>query len=154
MNSPKGLLAEVLLEYVLIETLGNKIMSFLNQVKHYSNRIINPSSIHSLIPLIKIPHQLIILFFLLFPLELWIIWYHRAPLWFLPLPNWHGYFHRQDLRLIRIPQARAQDFRILLEASYDRTNLQYVRRREDRSKWTSQAKRHQEKFLRTEHETQ
>lgn len=31
MNSPKGLLAEVLLEYVLIETLGNKIMSFLNQ---------------------------------------------------------------------------------------------------------------------------
>jgi len=37
MNSPKGLLAEVLIEYVCIETLGNKIMSFLNQVntKYY-----------------------------------------------------------------------------------------------------------------------
>ena len=36
MNSPKGLLAEVLIEYVCIETLGNKIMSFLNQVTKYS----------------------------------------------------------------------------------------------------------------------
>ena len=152
MNSPKGLLAEVLLEYVLIETLGNKIMSFLNQVKHYSKTLsFNYSFSH---PILKNSPLTNFLFFPLFPLELWIIWYHRAPLWFLPLPNWHEYFHRQDLRLIRIPQARAQDFRILFEASYDRTNLQYVRRREDRSKWTSQAKCHQEKFLRTEYETQ
>jgi len=32
MTSPKGLLAEVLLDYIVIESLGHKIMSFLNEV--------------------------------------------------------------------------------------------------------------------------
>jgi len=32
MTSPKGLLAEVLLDYIVVESLGHKIMSFLNEV--------------------------------------------------------------------------------------------------------------------------